>query len=466
MRENGDDSTGTGGCVILVVDDEATQREALAGFIAKKGYGVLTAGSGDEAVETVRSEPVDLVITDYRMTGKDGLTVLREVREINPEVDVIIVTAYGSIESATQAMKEGAVDYLTKPIDLDQLEIVVEKVLEHRQLVSENRELRRRLEEKVRPEGIISASGEMETVLNMAVRAAPSQATVLIRGESGTGKELVARVIHHASGRKGRPFVTVNCAALPENLLESELFGHEKGAFTGADRMRKGRFEYADGGTLFLDEVGEVPPAVQVKLLRVLQERAFERVGGNRTIHVDVRLIAATNRDLEALLADGAFRDDFYFRINVISIVIPPLRERKTDIPPLVDHFLKKFASMNDRKITGLSKEAMDAIMKYRYPGNVRELENITEQAVVLARGEIITTRDLPVHLQDLESEVPVMEDPDASEGSFEERVARFEKRLISDALSRAGHVQTKAAEILGMTERHLRYKLKKYGMK
>lgn len=449
---------------ILVIDDEKAQLETLAGFLRKKGYRVEKANSGIAGLEQVKSTAVDLILTDFKMPDKDGLTVLHEAKQINPEIDVIVMTAYGSIESATEAMKAGAIDYLSKPVDLDHLEVIVAKALERKQLVSENRELRQQLEEKFRFAEIISTSPEMESVLNTAARVAPSQATVLIHGDSGTGKELVAKAIHYASPRKDKPFIAVNCAALSENLLESELFGHEKGAFTGADRQRKGRFELAHGGTLFLDEIGEIPLPTQVRLLRVLQEKSFERVGGSETIKVDVRLIAATNRDLEKMLEEKTFRDDLYYRLNVVSISIPPLQKHKTDIHPLTDHFLRKFADLNNKQVRGVSKEAMDLLLKYSYPGNIRELENIIEQAVVLARGEIITTSDLPMNIQGLKSEK--RESVDLTAGSFEEKVASFEKQLIQEAISQAKGVQTKAAEILGMTERHLRYKLKKYGMK
>lgn len=452
------------GYTILVIDDEKAQLETLAGFLKKKGYQVEKADSGTAGLELVRSKAIDLILTDFKMPDKDGVTVLHEAKQINPEIDVIVMTAYGSIESATEAMKAGAIDYLTKPIDLDQLELIVAKALERKQLVSENRELKKQLEEKFKFAEIISSSREMEEVLNTAARVAPSQATVLIRGESGTGKELVAKAIHYASQRKDRSFIAVNCAALAENILESELFGHEKGAFTGADRQRKGRFELAHDGTLFLDEIGEIPLSTQVKLLRVLQEKSFERVGSSETIKVDVRLIAATNRDLEDMLTEKTFRDDLYYRLNVVSVSVPPLREHKTDIHPLTSHFLRKFADLNKKQVSGISREAMDLLLKYSYPGNIRELENIIEQAVVLARGEIITSRDLPMNVQGLKSEKK--ESLDLTPGSFEERVATFETKLIQEALAATNGVQTKAAEILGMTERHLRYKLKKYGMK
>jgi DNA-binding NtrC family response regulator len=445
---------------ILIIDDEKTQLSTLAGFLKKKAYSVEEALSGSAGLDTVRDKVIDLVITDYKMPDKSGLEVLREVKRMNPEVDVVVMTAYGSVESATAAMKAGAIDYLTKPIDLDQLELVITKALERKRLISENRHLREQLTEKYRFSEIVSQSPLMEEALNRAARVAPSNATVLLRGESGTGKELVARAIHAAGHRSQAAFVAVNCAALAEGLLESELFGHEKGAFTGAVRQKRGRFELAHGGTLFIDEVGEIPPPLQVKLLRAIQEQSFERVGGTETLNVDVRIVAATNRDLEKLMREGTFRDDLYYRLNVVSIVLPPLKDRKTDIPLLVEHFLRKHAETNRKRITGVSREAMDMLMKYDYPGNVRELENIIEQAVVLGRGELIGSEDLPMPVRGMKNQA------DFSQGTFEDRVAAFERHLIRDALARSGGTQTKAAELLGMTERHLRYKLKKYGMK
>lgn len=449
---------------ILIIDDEPTQVQALAGFLKKKGFEIEKATAGLEGMKIVEKKNVDLIITDFKMPDIDGIEVLKQAKAINPEIDVIVMTAFGSIESATEAMRAGAIDYLTKPVDLDQLEILIHKALEHKQLVSENRLLREQLTEKFKFDQIISVSEVMEEVINVAGRTAPSKATVLITGESGTGKELIAKAIHFASPRKDKSFLAVNCAALAENLLESELFGHEKGAFTGADRQRKGRFEMANHGTLFIDEVGEIPLTTQVKLLRVLQEQAFERVGGSEPIKVDVRIVAATNRNLEELIEEGRFREDLYYRLNVVRINIPPLRKRKSDIPLLVDYFLKKYSAENNKKMDGISKEAMDLLMKYDYPGNVRELENIIEQSVVLGRGDVISVRDLPMTVKGIQLESKKF-DP-FGEGTFIERVGAFEKQLIDQALEQAEGIQTRAAKILGITERHLRYKLNKYGMK
>ncbi len=449
---------------ILIIDDEPAQVQALTGFLKKKGFDVEKASAGQDGLKIIEKKPIDLVITDFKMPDIDGIEVLKRAKAINPEVDVIMMTAFGSIESAIEAMRAGAIDYLTKPVDLDQLEILINKALEHKQLVSENRLLRQQLAEKFKFEQIISVSEAMEEAINVAGRSAPSKATVLITGESGTGKELIAKAIHFASPRKDRPFLAINCAALAENLLESELFGHEKGAFTGADRQRKGRFETANYGTLFIDEVGEIPLTMQVKLLRVLQEQAFERVGGSDPIRVDVRIVAATNRNLEELIEEGRFREDLYYRLNVVRINIPPLRKRKSDIPLLVDYFFKKYSIENNKEMRGISKEAMDLLMKYDYPGNVRELENIIEQAVVLGRDDTISVRDLPMTVKGIGSVVK-RNDP-FGEGTFIERVEAFEIDLIDQALEQAQGVQTRAAKILGITERHLRYKLNKYGMK
>ncbi len=444
--------------LILIVDDEAPQREMIGGFLRKQGFDVALAASGQEALEIIRRGPVDLVLTDLRMPQMSGMEFLAEVKRLNPEIPVVVMTAYGSIESAVSAMKAGAYDYLSKPVDLDDLLHLVRKVEERQHLIAENRELRERLKERYRLEGIVAESGAMQEVLSLVYRVAGSTATVLIRGESGTGKELIAQAIHYHSPRAKGPFIKVNCAALPETLLESELFGHVKGAFTGAIQDKAGRFEAAHGGTIFLDEIGDISPAIQAKLLRVLQDREFERVGSNRTLRVDVRILAATNQDLEAAVRNRRFREDLYYRLNVVPIYIPPLRERRQDIPPLIDHFLQKFSKENRKRIQGLTREARDALLKYDYPGNVRELENLIERAVVLCRGEVIGMGDLPLTFRavEVEQEVPP---------SLPALLEGIERRKILEALERSGWIQTKAAEELGISERALRYKMRKYGL-
>jgi len=375
---------------------------------------------------------------------------------------VVVLTAYGNVADAVVAMRDGAVDYLTKPVDIDAVLHRVRKVLEGQQLLAENRALREALRGRYRVEGIVAESWKMQEVLSLVQRVAPSNTTVLICGESGTGKELIAQAIHYQSPRSGRPLVTVNCAALPDALLESELFGHVKGAFTGAVSDRAGRFEAADGGTIFLDEIGELSPAVQAKLLRVLQEREFERVGTNRTVKVDVRLLTATNQDLERAVREQRFREDLYFRLNVVSIRIPPLRERREDILPLLDHFLRTYAAANDKTIRGVTREARDWVLKYDYPGNIRELENLVERAVVLCRGEVIDLDDLPLSIR----EGTAATVPAPTPGSLPAELETLERRMIEDALARADGVQTRAAELLGIGERALRYKMKKLGLK
>ncbi len=443
--------------VVLVVDDEAAQRTVLAGFLRKRQLEAVTAGSVDEAVQIVSGRTIDLVLTDLNMPGKDGLTLIDSLRAINPELPVIVMTAFGTVASAVDAMKRGAADYLTKPIDLDELDVLVTRTLERRALVSENALLKEQLASRYRLAGLETANAKMSEAINTAARAAASRATILVSGESGTGKELMARAIHYASPRAKSALVAVNVGALPDTLIESELFGHERGAFTGADRERRGRFELADGGTLFLDEIGDLPKTTQVKLLRVLQEQAFERLGGSRTIKVDVRMIAATNRDLPAMIRAGEFREDLFYRLNVVCIELPPLRERREDIPLLVDVFLRRFAAEAPAAVEGVSREAMDLLLKYDYPGNVRELENLMHRAMVLARSPLLSTTDFPIHLGQLQGE---RRDAPAS---FVDRVSEFERALIVDALARAGGVQTRAAALLGMSERHLRYKLKKH---
>ena len=443
---------------ILVADDEPAQRELVGGFLRKHGFEVTQAADGRQALARFKQEPFDLVLTDQKMPDLSGLELLEGVRAITPEAAVLIMTAYGTIETAVSAIKAGAADYLTKPVNLDELLHRIHQVRERQRLLTENRELRDALVGRHRVEGIIGESGQMEEVLSLVRRVAPSDATVLIRGESGTGKELIAKAIHYASPRASGLLVKVNCAALPETLIESELFGHEKGAFTGAVSARKGRFELADGGSLFLDEIGDLPAPVQVKLLRVLQERELERVGSSRPIAVNVRLLAATHRNLEALVREGRFRDDLYYRINVVTITLPPLRERRDDLPLFIDHFLRTFAAKNGKTIRGLSREARETLLRYDYPGNVRELENLIERAVVLTRDEVIGLADLPLTLAE-----PAPE-PEAGAGLIA-AVEGLERRMIREALAQANGTQTRAAELLGISERVLRYKLKKYGL-
>ena len=443
------------------MDDEAQERRRLEQYLGGKGYDVLAVGTVQDALQAIKRERYDVFLTDCNIPGVDALRTSDEARKVNPDMAVIIMTAFGTIETAVRAIKAGAYDYLAKPVDPEQLVVLIERISERRDLIRENAELKERLREKYKFDEIVSTSHAMEEVLNLAGRVAASNATVLLRGESGTGKELVAKAIHYHSPRAGHPLVKVNCAALPETLLESELFGHEKGAFTGATVRRIGRFEAADKGTIFLDEIGELTPGMQVKLLRVLQEREFERVGGNQTIKTDVRVIAATNRDIEKALRDGTFREDLYYRLNVVTVVIPPLRERKEDIPGLVDFFIKKYREENKKNITGLSAEARDLLMRYNYPGNARELENIMERAVVLSKRGVITAADLPLHLRTVSTEAG-QPSPKLT-GSLKETLDTVERGLILDALKESGGVQTRAAEILGISERVFRYKLGKH---
>jgi DNA-binding NtrC family response regulator len=451
---------------VLVVEDEPFQREMLRDFLIRQGHRVAEAEDGERALRLLSAGYFDLMLLDFRMPGMNGLEVLREARHINPEIDAVILTAYGTIETAVEAMKAGARDYITKPVELDELSLLIDRVAEHRTLVRENKVLRQELRAKgVTSDTILYKSHRMAELINLAGRIAPSQATVLIQGETGTGKELFARLIHNLSPRAERPLIAVNCAAIPETLLESELFGHEKGAFTGAVQRRIGRFEQADGGTLFLDEIGELSLPVQVKLLRFLQEREFQRVGGERTLKANVRIISATHQDLEAKVKEGSFREDLFYRINVVALKIPPLRDRREDIPVLMDQFLKRFVRENRKKIEGVSREARDLLIKYDYPGNVRELENVIERAVVIARGRVLSLEDLPFPEALCESGVEETA-ADVSSGSLQLALESLERRMIQDALRKAELNQTRAAGLLGLSERMLRYKLKKYGLK
>ena len=448
---------------ILIVDDEDAQRSILKGYLEKKGYKIYSASSGIEGINAVQNNLIDIVLSDFKMPDKTGLEVLEAVKKINPEISFVILTAYGTVENAVKAMRLGAFDYISKPVDLDELDLMIERIIEHKNLKSEIQILKNQLKEKFKINSFISHSPKMEDILSLAVRAADSKATILVTGESGTGKEVLAKSIHYVSPRKENPFVAVNIPALPETLLESELFGHEKGAFTGADKAKKGRFELADGGTIFLDEIGDIPINLQVKLLRVLQEHQIERVGSSENIDIDVRIIAATHQNLEQKIKEGTFREDLFYRLNIVSLNIPPLRERKEDILPLIEHFIEKYAKENNRNKLSLSKEAIDLLIKYNFPGNVRELENVIERAVVLCRSEAITLNDLPNVVKGFKAENEI---PQIQSGNLIDQVEELEKKLIFDALSNANGNQSQAGRMLGLTERNLRYKMQKYGIK
>jgi len=448
---------------ILIVEDGRSQREMLKDFLVSEGHRVTEAEDGKTAIREVQGGHFDVLLLDFKMPGMNGIEVLEKIKQINPKISVIMMTAHGTIETAVDAMKLGAVDYITKPIDLSQLLVLIDRIAERQILIRENEILRQKVWRKgLTQEQIIYKDPSMEAIINMVGRVASSRATVLIMGESGTGKELFANLVHATSPRSGEPMIVVNCGALPETLLESELFGHEKGAFTGATSRRIGRFEEADGGTLFLDEIGELSQPVQVKLLRFLQEREFQRLGGNQTIRADVRIISATNKDLEEKVKEGAFRDDLYYRLNVVSLTVPPLRDRREDIPVLTEYFIKRFSSENNKEIKGVSNEAMDILMKYDYPGNVRELENIIERAVVIARDQVISIKDLP--FEDVSSHH--FSDQKEAGTALRDEIEFLERKRIEEALDETGNNQTRAAELLGITERTLRYKLKKYGFK
>ncbi len=453
---------------VLVVDDSTEIRSSMAEVLKGEGFAVEMASDGQEAIEKAEKRFFDIVLTDLAMPRKSGMEVLDYLSKNSPETICIIITGFGSIQGAVQAMRQGAFDYLSKPIRPDEVMVVIEKALEVRELRRENRSLKQELRTMFGFDRIVGTSKSMKDVFTLIEKVADTDSTVLVTGESGTGKELIAHAIHFASGRAERPFVPVNCAAIPEELLESELFGHEKGAFTHAIRTRIGRFELANKGTIFLDEIGEMSPALQVKLLRVLQERQFERVGGIKTIKVDIRIIAATNIDLQEAVAKGRFREDLFYRLNVIPIHVPPLRERKSDIPLLVKHFLKQFCIGKRSFIKGIDDEAMDCLVRYRWPGNVRELENIVERLVILANGPMISVKDLPeMILKEVGHRAAPVRIPSAPsippEGfSLSAAVEEFEKSLIIQALDKTGWVKNRAAKLLHMNRTTLIEKMKK----
>jgi two-component system NtrC family response regulator/two-component system response regulator HydG len=447
---------------VIVIDDEVNAAAALETLLKEDGYEVSRAHDARTGLQLLEKEDPDVVLTDLRMPGMDGLELLTRIKQIRPEIMVILMTAYGTVKTAVKAMKLGAEDYLGKPIDVEELEVVLEKVLEKKSLLAETRGLRERLEHKYRFDNLVGESPEMLAVFKTIRQVAPSAASVLLLGESGTGKELFAQALHQNSARRSKPFVKVACAALPETLLESELFGHEKGSFTGAVYARAGRFEAADGGTLFLDEIGDISPTVQVKLLRFLEQREFERVGGNKTFKVDVRIVAATHRDLKKRVEEGSFREDLYYRLNVIEVNIPPLRERPGDVPLLAQHFLAKYAAANGKEIQGLSDDVMALLLAHPWPGNVRELENAMERAVVLANDEKL----LPSHFPTLRR--PGTEAPSAGSSRLGIRIpgstlAELEREAILRTLEAVGGSTSRAATILEISARKIQYKMREY---
>jgi len=443
---------------VLVVDDEPSARSGLEKLLRQEGYAVDVATDGQHALQVAADKPPDVVVTDLKMPKMDGIELLQKLRATYHDVPVIVVTAFGEVSTAVQAMRSGADDYLTKPVDFDALMLAIERSIERNNLKVEAAELRRQLREREGEgfEGLIGASPALQKVYRIARQVAGARATVLITGESGTGKGELARAIHNKSPRAGGPFVTLHCAALAESLLESELFGHERGSFTGADKRRAGRFEQANGGTLFLDEVGEIPPATQVKLLRVLQERTFERVGGNESIEVDVRLVAATNRDLAKDVQEGRFREDLYYRLNVVHIEMPPLRMRGGDVVLLADHFLRRFAIENKKRIDGFNDRARAKLLAHRWPGNVRELENAIERGVVLCEGTLIDENDLPIDVAPLPK--GAVRIPGAT-------MAEIERFAILSTLDATNGSTTKAAEMLDISVRTIQYRLHEYGI-
>jgi DNA-binding NtrC family response regulator len=443
---------------ILIVEDEDKLRRILELQLLDSGFEVDKAPTAEAALPFM--DRADLILTDFKLPGMSGLEMLQLIRRQDSHVPVIVMTAYGTVENAVEAMKAGAADFLLKPFSLDHLTAVVEKALEVRNLRDENRRLKEELGHKYQWDNIVGRSAAMQQIFATIMRVAPSRATVLLAGESGVGKDLIARAIHFHSPRKDRPFVKINCTALPENLMESELFGYEKGAFTGANISKPGKFEQADTGTVMLDEIGDVPANIQVKLLRVLQEREFERLGSNKTLHIDVRVIAATNRDLRAALEDGTFREDLYYRLNVVPLEIPPLRERKEDIPYLSRHFVEKLSPELGGRVQGITDAAIDKLLQYSWPGNVRELENVIERSIVMALGERLDADDIRLDMN-------LRARPVAGDASLPEGVSldAWEQELIRNALKQANGNKSQAARTLGLTRNALRYRLTQMGI-
>jgi DNA-binding NtrC family response regulator len=443
---------------ILIVEDEPKMRRLLEMNLADQGFATHAAGDAEAGLKLLNSEKIDLVVTDFKLPGMNGLEFLQAIKRVNAALPVVIMTAYGSVESAVEAMKVGASDYVLKPFSLAEMVMVVRKELDARNLREENRSLREALGRRYEYSNVIASSEKMQEVLALVERVAPTNSTVLLGGESGVGKDLIARAIHEHSTRSSGPFLKINSTAIPENLLESELFGYEKGAFSGATSAKPGKFELADKGTLFLDEIGDVPPAIQVKLLRVIQEREFERLGGTKTLKVDVRLIAATNRDLRAALEEGTFRQDLYYRLNVVAIDVPPLREHKEDIPALANFFLQRFAQVSGKKFTGIAPDAVELLTQFHWPGNVRELENVIERSITFATGPVLAAADIRLDRPaPSQSAAPVL-----PEGMT---LDQWEQEIIREALRHANGNKSQAARSLGLSRNALRYRLSQMGL-
>ena len=445
---------------LLVIEDDPLQRRLIKENLEEEGYIVFDVPDGRQALDIIARFPIDVAVVDYKLQAETGIEVIQKMMEKNPLITPIVVTAFGNVENAVEALKKGAYDYIVKPIDFEKFLLVLGRAMERQKLRREVAMLHESLEEKFSFDNFVFSSAKMQEVARLIYKASLSEATVLISGETGTGKDLVAKTIHYSSRRKGGAFLAINIPSLPETLIEGELFGAEKGAYTGAHERKIGKFEAASGGTLFLDEIGDLPSHLQVKILRFLQEREFYRLGASKPVKADVRVIAATNRDLEAMVKDKSFRADLYFRLNVVRIHVPPLRERKEDIPPLTDHIIRKYGEREGKEIAGISREAMSAVLSYSFPGNIRELENIIERAIVFSENDHLRISDLPLVLRD-RSEAD-MEHP---EGSLTDKVRRLEIREIRRALRESGGVKSRAARVLGITERMLSYKMKIHGL-
>ena len=448
--------------LVLVVDDDASQRRLIEFWLKEEGYSVTTAPDGNAGLQSFGDKSPALVIADIRMPGLSGLELLGRIKAINGDTPVILVTAFGTVSDAVEAMKLGAADYVLKPLNAEELKVNVRRALEHQKLVDENRYLRDFADTIFRFENIVGASKKMRDVFDIALQVARRDSTVLLTGESGTGKELLAKAIHQNSPRASKPFITVNCGAIPENLIESELFGHRKGSFTGALADRIGKFEAANQGTVFLDEIGELPVNLQIRLLRVIQEREIDKIGHPKSIPVNVRIIAATNRDLRVQIEDGQFREDLFYRLSVVTIELPPLRERRDDIPPLVQHFLKKHCERYQLPVPSVTDEALELLTRYEWPGNVRELENVIEHAVVLGRSDVIRTEDLPAHIRQAKSQISSIGLRLPDEGISLEEV---EKEILVQALEKHQWNQTRAARYLNISRKTLIYRMEKFGL-